>query len=274
MIVAAASPLSADERVFAAGGHRVRIRRARPSAAGSGPVIFLVHGMADSAATWKPLLPLLDGCDVWLFDLPWSGQGGQGWGGVMPSGDWWRAALAQCPVAPNLVLAHSFGAAVVLEWAAAALPSCALMLLAPLYRAAGHAISWDEIDRYTRTVPARLAAALTDRADRTLPEPLARAMGAKLAERLLPGGIIELFALLARLQHVPVEALAAQLALVVGDRDDASVHSGVEALAARAGIAPLRLAGCGHAPMHGDPGALAAAIWDRLLPAALQEVAA
>lgn len=274
-MIVAAPPVSAEEQVFSVGGHGVRVRRARSGAAAAGaPVLFLVHGMADSSETWKPLLPLLEGCDVWLFDLPWSGHGGQGWGGVMPSGEWWRAALAQCPVAPDLVVAHSFGAAVVLEWAAAVAPSCALMLLAPLYRCPSQTLSWDEIDRYSRAVPARLAAALADRADRALPESLARAMGVKLAERLLPGGMLELFALLARLQHAAIEPLIARLMLVVGDRDDAGIQSGVVALAEQAMVTPMRLEDCGHAAMHDAPHALAAAIWDRLVPARLREVAA
>ena len=177
------------------GGHKVSLthRPARIAGGSRPPVVFLVHGMADTSASWSSILSGLEHCDVWLFDMPWSGVNGADWAAVQSAGDWWYDALALCPATPDCVIGHSFGTSVLLDWALRRAPSeppCQLLLASPLYLPVPPALSWDAVDAFARSVPAQLSASIMDRADR---EVAPRVGGARSRMMDATSGVTERF---------------------------------------------------------------------------------
>lgn len=89
--------------------------------AGSGPAIILLHGWAQSAATWRTIAPTLgENYTLYMPDLPGFGSSGS------PAAIWDVEAYARfvdefahaLRVEPYAVIGHSFGARVALTYAA------------------------------------------------------------------------------------------------------------------------------------------------------------
>jgi pimeloyl-ACP methyl ester carboxylesterase len=241
-------------------GYRIRVARvggAPKDCLDRGRDVFLVHGMADSSETWRTLMPALTGCNVWLFDLPWSGRDGVDWPRVMSATDWWRSAVKLCPVSPAVCIGHSLGAMVLLDWLSgdASTNAGGLVLLSPFYCAAERRVCWDDIDAFARGVPAQLARALRARMGKRRPcDALLEAMASKLARRVLPDGVIELFRIFLRSRSWSLAKLRFPLVIAMGERDGELVRQGSTDLAARLASAELAsFANCGHYAMHERP---------------------
>jgi pimeloyl-ACP methyl ester carboxylesterase len=268
-----ARPLREFSRAI--GGYRVRaVHVAEASAPGPAPTVFLLHGMVDSSATWRRLLPALSGYSVWAFDLPWSGLDGPGWPAVMPAEDWWRAARDLCPETPSIGIGHSFGGAVLLDWLAgdpeAAADIDSLVLLSPFYDPAMRKWNWNDIDCLARDVPLRLHEALLSRFGPAPPEPAILAhMSAKLAERIVPDGVIELIRFGLRSHRWQIGALTMPTLIITGETEtEARRPYGaglVEALPQAEGMV---VEGCGHFCMHEQPAQIVRRL-QHWLPAAL-----
>lgn len=249
-----------DAEVCDIAGYRIRVARAgalaRHTVEGR-PDIFLVHGMADSGDTWQPLLGALADCNVWIFELPWSGCDGVAWSHVMSATDWWHEALALCPVRPTVCIGHSFGATVLLDWLAAHPESApdGMLAVSPFYCSPRREVRWDEIDAFARGAPGRLGRALSVRMGHARPnDEVLDAMAAKLAERVVPDAMLELFRLFLKSRAWPLAGLDFPLAVVVGEHDAPLVIDGCIDLAARLPLATFtRFASCGHHPMHEQP---------------------
>jgi pimeloyl-ACP methyl ester carboxylesterase len=242
------------------GGYRIRaVHMAEAEAAGSAPAVFLLHGMVDSSATWRRLLPALAGFSVWAFDMPWSGLDGPGWPSVMTAEQWWRAALALCPEAPDICIGHSFGAAVLLDWLAGdpltAPDIRCLVLLSPFYDPAMRTWRWDDIDHLARDVPVRLREALLSRFGTTPPDAAILAhMTAKLVERIVPDGVLELVRFGLRSRRWQLDAVAIPALVIVGEREtDARRPYGAGLEAALPQGERLVVEDCGHFCMHERP---------------------
>lgn len=244
------------ERVIS--GYRVRARRLGVAGCDMGqtrrPVAVLVHGMIDSGNSWTPLLPALSGFDVWCLDLPWSGDQGSGWPAAMLTDGWLRAGLTLCPAAPALCVGHSFGATAILEWFASvpdAAPEAAI-LISPFLRPPGRRVTWASIDSFARGVEDRLEGSLRVRFGAKAPDDaVVAAMARKLACRVMPDGLLELFRLYVasgvwRFNHVTARMLA-----VAGEHDFALALDGFDDIAHRFrhGRA-ARIPQCGHYCMH------------------------
>src|SRR5207249_4912908 len=89
-------------------------------AAGSGPVVVLIHGMASSSATWDPVIPLLaEHTTVVAPDLP--GHGGS----TNPGGDyslgayasWIRDLMIALEIPRATLVGHSLGGGVAMQTA-------------------------------------------------------------------------------------------------------------------------------------------------------------
>ncbi|MCA3242300.1 MAG: alpha/beta hydrolase [Rubrivivax sp.] len=228
------------------------------------PHVVLVHGMVDSGATWLPLLPLLPQLHVWVAEMPWSGLDGVHWPHVMPATEWWRTALALCPVRPALCVGHSFGALVLLDWALTTpQPQIdALSLLAPFFCGRHRAIEWDELNRFAHNVPQRLSEGLRARLGPALPSPtLVDGLARRLSARCMPDAVIELMRLFLKTRHADPTRLRLPLQVLVGAQDGDLVRQSCSDLRlAAAGLPSATFhewAGCGHHPMHESPARLA-----------------
>lgn len=259
----------AGTRMRQVDGFIVSVRGPAPGQEDSGPHVFLVHGMVDASDTWAPLLPALAGCRVWHLDLPWSGRDGADWPGVAPALAWFQAALDLCGVAPDgaaIFIGHSFGATVLLEWLATRprAPATAglAVLLAPFYCPPQRKPGWDQIDTFARAVPQRFEQGLRVRLGRHAPGPVVLgAMARKLAERVLPDALLELFRLYLASRRWPVDKLGTPLHLVIGDSEGELAAGSARALAAAVpGAVMHTVAACGHYPMHEQPAKLCAIV--------------
>ena len=98
-----------------------------------------------------PLLP--DDVDAWVFGLPWDGAHGQEWALERDARVWVQRALAMLPArpaGPTVLVAHSFGANVLLDHLdARPVPDrLKLVLLAPFFRATRKQFDWPLISYY------------------------------------------------------------------------------------------------------------------------------
>jgi pimeloyl-ACP methyl ester carboxylesterase len=183
----------------------------------------------------------------------------------MSATDWWRAAVALCPVAPDVCVGHSFGSSVLMDWmlgGATPPPLRGLVLVSPFFHSGRHPVHWGDLDRFACRVPDRLAAALRAHLaaeDGPTPTPSVQAaMVRMLARRLVPDGLLEFFRLYLKSRRWCLPALPCPVQLIVGDADEGLVQDSAAALAqALPLVQATRIAGCGHHPMHEQPEPLA-----------------
>jgi alpha-beta hydrolase superfamily lysophospholipase len=118
--------------------------------------IGLVHGLGENAAIWNRLVEgLPDDIAVWSFGLPWDAAQGTGWALEREPRIWLERALALAPVAPDVFVAHSFGANVLMDHlcrggavsSRGAGPQ-ALVLVSPFYRPTSRALDWGDLTHY------------------------------------------------------------------------------------------------------------------------------
>lgn len=252
------------------GRHEIRVRPYGQHDSGKLNA-FLVHGMADSAETWRALLPTLHTHNIWLFDLPWSGRDGADWPSQMSAQAWWRAAFDLAAVTPSLCIGHSFGATLLLDWALrrdATLAPSHLVLISPIYRRPGMNVSWDDLDRYARAIKPRFKRALLARfGDQAPATPILSAMAEKLTQRVLPDAMVELFRVFLASSTWDLPTAGFEVDLVFGEYDGEAILGSVQALS---DLLPVcrshRLADCGHYSMHEQPGALAGLLKNAIQP--------
>ena len=221
---------------------------------------FLVHGMADSSETWASILPSLVDHNVWLIDLPWSGRDGADWPSHLSSEAWWDLAVELADVKPDLLIGHSYGATVVLDWMMrrAGNPPSQLILMSPFYQDGKSAITWDHLDQYVRDMPERFKEALRVRFEGQPPEPeILDSMARKLEKRVLPDAILELFRIFLRSRGWPLASAAFRCDIVVGESESPMLRDAAVALATLLPDAAChQIRHCGHYVMHEQPVAL------------------
>lgn len=121
---------------------------------GRGRVLFL-HGLSNSSSVWDACVEQgrrTDGPELWAADLPWRGRSVAGWsarGDLVPyMGD----ALRAVPGGAGVVVAHSMGANVLMEFLARRIEEGldpftefgvhGMVLVAPFYRRAAEEFDW------------------------------------------------------------------------------------------------------------------------------------
>lgn len=237
-------------------GFTVAVQGPSPEERVDGPDVFLVHGMVDSSDTWDPLMSALSHCNVWRFDLPWSGRDGVAWPARHSALRWLQMALDLCPAKRGVFIGHSFGATMLLDWlssdARAAAAVDGMMLLAPFYRGAQRTVDWSDIDDFARGVAQRLEDGLRIRMRAGAPsDAIVAAMAGKLCQRVMPDGLLELFRVFLRSRSWCLSQLRQPIAVVVGQHEGQVAGNSADDLATDLPNAVLtRLAGCGHYSMH------------------------
>jgi pimeloyl-ACP methyl ester carboxylesterase len=241
-------------------GYAVQASLLQEGSGDTPPVAVLVHGMVDSSESWAPLLGALPGWCVWALDLPWSGTQGPAWPGVMPTDAWLEACLALCP-APDLIVAHSYGATAVLASRLAARTAAhpgprGMVLLAPLLSGVATRLSWADMDAFVHSLPAYLQAGLRARLGARPgaappPQEVLDHMTGMLVERVLPDAMLELFRLYGASRRWDLASLDCPTLVLAGAQDQGLCTDGYIRL--RAAAPPIRtvmLEACGHYPVH------------------------
>jgi pimeloyl-ACP methyl ester carboxylesterase len=242
------------------GGYAVQASLLQEGEGVAPPVAVLVHGMVDSSEGWAPLLGALPGWCVWALDLPWSGTQGPAWPGVMPTHAWLEACLALCP-APDLIVAHSYGATAVLASRLAAggadrpAPR-GLVLLAPLLSGVATRLSWADMDSFVQRLPAYLQAGLRARWNARPgvsppPQDVLDHMAGMLVDRVLPDAMLELFRLYGASRRWDLAALDCPTLVLAGAQDRGLCTDGyIRLRAAAPPVHTVMLEDCGHYPVH------------------------
>jgi len=254
VIAAAGMAAAAGPAVLAArvAGHEIRRRWLHRAGRPGRPVALLVHGMAENGTSWGPLVPALRQVfDVVALDLPWSGEEGVRWPSALAPGDWLREGLALCQEPPAVVVGHSFGASVLLEWLAReerARAVSAAVLIAPFFKPRPECFDWEVLSYYVNRFHELLEQGMRARAGaRRLPADFVAAMAEKVRERIAPAGWMEFFRIFMRSPELPLEKITCPVRVVVGDRDISVAVDDCRALVERLPAARLDvLAGCGH----------------------------
>ncbi len=248
--------------------------------AGTGPVLFLVHGTAGATHSWRGLLPdLARDFTVVAPDLP-----GHGFTAPVPSRRLSLQDMAQAlagllrrlDMVPALAVGHSAGAAILVDMAATAriAPKAVIGLnaaLKPFRGAAQHVFPpMARLLTLNPAVPRMVALS----ADRTAVRRLIEGTGSHIDEdglkfyrRLFrnPGHVRSALGMMARwdlsTMTEDLKRLKQPVVLVVGTGDDAVPPADAYELSADVtGIEVVRLSGLGHLAHEEDPAAVAAII--------------
>jgi pimeloyl-ACP methyl ester carboxylesterase len=253
-------------RVWSQGSYEVRVQCIGGEPDASKPCAIAVHGMADTSQVWAPLLPVLQReHQVFTVDMPWSGRQGADWPRIASPERWWLQVLALLPRPPRLVLGHSFGASVIMEWLPAAGVE-AVVLLAPYFKPAEGDFAWSVLDHYVSRFHELLADGIRLRpgASRYTADEL-HSMSLLVRERIAPVAWMEFFRLFLRSPELPIAQMPMPALLIGGDRDISVCAADVHALGQRwPGAQSHVLEDCGHHALLERPDAVAGLLEDWL----------
>jgi pimeloyl-ACP methyl ester carboxylesterase len=224
--------------------------------------IGLVHGLGTGPAVWDRLLGLLPPTvNAWVFSLPWDAADGYGWALDGEPRRWLAEALRLVPEPPEVIVAHSFGANVVLDYLCAggdATGLAGLVLVSPFYRATPEGLDWAALTHYVNDFPEVLKAGILARQSTPAPPDLVRAMAEKVRDRIGAYGWLSFFRLFSATPALGLGAVQVPCLVVGGGTDTASYPEDCTRLAAGLprGSAVI-LQRCGHFTMLDDPPAVA-----------------
>jgi pimeloyl-ACP methyl ester carboxylesterase len=238
-----------------------------------GPLMVLVHGMEDSWRGWLPLAGALPAhWRVVAPDLPWRAGNDYSWRRRLTAGQWLAQALDQVDAVPHAMVAHSYGANATLELAAGRRYPLAAeaVLLCPLYRPPGTAVSWQVFDRsrsnFDRHIRDGVRVRLGGRAARMEPDVL-ESMMAKTLARVGPAGFLTAFDAFVASGDLPLRELPLSALILAGGADPTLPMRAAgalgEAMAATVVVEP----DYDHFCHVRRPAAVAARILDFLTPA-------
>jgi len=239
-----------------------RLRRAA-TATGSAPVrVLMLHGMGGGIGSWDPLDPLLSADqELWDVGFPWSVSGGTDWAHAAEGIGLAEAAIGA--VAPDVVVAHSFAANVLLELAEREGPRWTLpmVLLSPFYRASCADFDWSSIGRYVEGFRRMLDDGIKLRAGSRIDDATRADMAGRLCELMGPYTWLRFFEIYLRTPLLELDQIEVPALVVGGELDQGAFADGARALARGLPLAGAEiLDGCGHFPMIERPAALAEAI--------------
>jgi len=223
------------------------------------PAAFFLHGMADTHAGWQMLWPTLArDYQIVLFDVPWSGREGIDWPYLAQPQRWWQMCLDLVPVPPTLVIGHSFGASVLLEWMTIHAPAGieAAILFSPFFKERIAQFNWSVLEHYVNRFHELLEDGLKIRLkSKSYSAEDVQSMAKVVRERIAPAGWIEFFRLYLRSPLLALDRMTCPVKLIAGDRDVSVDENDILALARRLPHAQASiLPACGHYSLLEQPG--------------------
>lgn len=112
-----------------------------------GDVMF-VHGMLEDENTWQGLAEALDAERSVQPHFPWSAKFGSHWGAEKDGPEWIAEFIREYQRIPRMVVCHSYGCNVVLEYLLHEKESAwpdVLVLICPFYRSSRADVTWDTL---------------------------------------------------------------------------------------------------------------------------------
>lgn len=229
--------------------------------------VVLLHGLAGSARSWSAVAarlggrPDLVGVPVVAPTLPWHGAADPAWAWTVDPG----AALASHVVPGDVVVAHSFAAALLLDRLCRddAPRAAAVVLVAPFYRPDPRDFRWATLAHFLEDFHLLLEQGVRAAADHHIDAALLRDMACAVRERVGAHGWVRFFDAYLRTAGLEVTRVDPPLLVLHGADDDVAPPDDGQELALRVPGARLRrLPGTGHFPMLHAPDAVADAVAD------------
>ncbi|WP_062214286.1 alpha/beta fold hydrolase [Streptomyces sp. NBRC 109706] len=240
-------------------GEPVTVRRLTPGDA-DGARMTLLHGLATSGTLWDACLAEVrrtEGPETWVAELPWRGDGVAEWcarGDIVP---YLADALRGVPGGPGVVVAHSMGAAVLLEFLNRRLAEGtdpfrefgidAMVLVSPFYRRRVEDFTWESmvtsVEGFTRLMTEGVRVA----AGRRLSEEALLDLGARVRDRVGAYGWTSFYDIYLRTPRLRTDQFTVPCLVVAGEDDFAALPEEARALAADLPGAEFQLlTDCGH----------------------------
>jgi pimeloyl-ACP methyl ester carboxylesterase len=234
--------------------------------------LALLHGLGASASLWQPLLTHLpDTVETWTFTLPWDSGDDSSWARERDCHVWLERALAAAPGVPDVLIAHSFAANVVLDRLVTVGPlgTRGLVLFAPFYRPSPDRFDWATLQHYVTDfgdlVRAGISASVLARGGRPPDPGLLDAMASRVRDRIGPYSWLRFFDLFTRTPFLDISRVDLPCLVVGAERDTASYPTDCASLAAALPAARLAiLPGCGHFGVTDQPATAATLLLDFL----------
>ena len=251
------------------------VRELRP-ASGPAPLrVLLLHGLGSGASVWEPFVARAGRrLELWGADLPWGPNGDGEWAREPDAAAWIARSLELARGGPDVVVAHSFAANLLLELL------CrdgqgglrAVVLVSPFYRPRPERFDWAAISYYLNDFHRLLEEGIRVRSAARLRPDVQRAMALRVRDRIGPYGWMRFFDAYLRTPRLSTAHLAGPFLVVGGTDDFASSPSDSRALGrALPGARVEILRDCGHFAMAEHPDRFAGLVDDFL--ATVQEPA-
>jgi pimeloyl-ACP methyl ester carboxylesterase len=230
--------------------------------------VGFLHGLGASHPVWDRLVAgLPEDVEAWTFGLPWDATQGYAWALAPEPRVWLERAVGLLPTPPDVLVAHSFGANVLLDHVVAhgATGLDGLVLLSPFYRPSPDAFSWAVISHYLNDFTDLLAAGIAARSGAAPSPDVLAAMAEKVRDRISPYGWMRFFELFTATPTLDLAAVTVPCLILGGDRDTASYPEDNRNLARRLRRGSVEiLAHTGHFAMVDDPARVGALVGDFL----------
>jgi pimeloyl-ACP methyl ester carboxylesterase len=233
---------------------------------------LLLSGLAGSPAAWAPFAARAQArLELWDGHLPWSGDSDSAWSHGADPANWVRAAVRDSAErsggTPDVLLAHSFAANIVLELLARGelADVRAVVLVSPFYRPEPERFDWATIAYYLEGFHRILDEGLRVGSGNRISADIREAMALQVRERVGPYGWMRFFDLYLRTPFLDTAAVRTPLLVITGDRDFAAGAQDARSLAAALPDARCEVFdGCGHFAMAEQPDRFADAVQDFL----------
>ncbi|MFJ4283627.1 alpha/beta fold hydrolase [Streptomyces massasporeus] len=227
---------------------------------GSGPRVLLLHGLAAGDSVWDRTLPLLpDTYQLWTARLPWRTETIADWGEQPNLRGWLAKALTAVPGGPEVVVAHSMAANVLLDLldqkqrggvdALRRFGIRALVLVSPFYRADAQEFDWNTISYYLNDFHLIMEEGIRAHSGGRFSADVQHAMGLRVRDRVGPYGWFRFFDLYLRTPTLETGRITVPTLVLGGEADFAARPEESLALARALPDAAARVLAGGHFPM-------------------------
>jgi len=229
--------------------------------------IGLLHGLGSSASVWDRLTGSLPETRVRAYRLPWDAAGGSRWAEERDSRVWLDLELPAGPGEPDVYLAHSFAANVLLDLLVTrGTAGCrGLILLSPFYRPSPQAFDWAALSHYLNDFDDLIRTGILAQREAPPDSDLLEAMVDKVRDRIGPYGWLRFFELYTRTPFLDLSKVDVPCLVIAGGRDTAAYPMDCASLAGALPDARLELLpDSGHFTMIDQPDRVGSLVADFL----------
>ncbi len=224
---------------------------------------LFLHGLAGSGSVWDGVWENAPtGLDAWTAELPWRVDHVSQWGQQEPTTDWLEAALDEVPGGPDVVIAHSYSASLLMDFLSregergtdplVRYGIRGIVLVSPFYRRRAHEFEWNSVAGMQSNFLDITEEGIRAQSGREIDPEIRRHMARRVCERVGPYGWLRFFQTYLRTPWLRTDLIGVPCLVVTGQQDFAVSES--VALATDLPDADLSVVpGCGHYPMVERP---------------------